>query len=241
MFLISSRRDVWDDNKFSQCVILNPQHQIIGQDALLGICANWPVLILVHGYLSPREKVLKAYQTIEQNLDSDYVVIGFTWPAGSRFYHYLTAKNRCPQAAFYLQHWLYEIGRVAAFLDVNTHSLGARVLFHALRDYTDVRVRNVFALAPAVDDECLQAGEKFSAVPTKCKSLTAFYSRRDPVLKWAYPMNDFDKALGLVGPANESRIEASNVSFVDCSSIVSSHGGYKDRPEVYARMAEVYQ
>jgi esterase/lipase superfamily enzyme len=197
-----------------------------------------PVLLLVHGYYSPRERVLKAYNEIAANLfinHLDYLVIGFTWPAGSNFLHYNKAKNRTEQTSSRLEYWIRLFSDHASSVDVNTHSLGARVLFYALRNYS-INVRNVFALAPAVDNECLESGEKFDAVPSKCRNLMVFHSRRDPVLKYAYLAGDFDQALGNNGPANPSKVPP-NVKCIDCTSFVKSHGGYKSRPEVYEQMA----
>lgn len=246
MYIISVRDSIWNDNKFSiNDVVMDDSGIILNKDDLLAACTNRRVLVLVHGYYSPRKRLIRTYQIIEQQLHQHgmgvgYTVVGFVWPGGSQFWHYLWSKDRSSEVGFRLQSWLWELGQVASALDVNTHSLGARCLFYALKEYPDVRVRNAFVLAPAVDDECLQSGEKFDSVPYKCDELVGFYSRHDPVLRFAYPLNDLDLALGNRGPQNESKIEASNVRFVDCTEFVDSHGRYKDRPEVYAVMKEYY-
>ena len=68
-----------------------------------------------------------------------------------------------------------------------------------------------------------------------------YHSARDPVLKVAYRVGALDRALGFKGPEDRAAIEKScpEVFVVDCSAVVSSHGGYRSSAEVYSQWSRV--
>jgi hypothetical protein len=55
------------------------------------------------------------------------------------------------------------------------------------------------------------------------------YSKHDQVLREAYTLGVWDRALGLTGPENPAACTL-NVASVDCSETVKGHSAYKADP-----------
>ena len=74
--------------------------------------------------------------------------------------------------------------------------------------------------------------------PRRC---LVYHSSKDNVLKIAYRIGAFDRALGYKDPEQPDIIEEQcpEVFAVDCSVVVSSHGGYRQAGEVYDHWARV--
>jgi len=68
-----------------------------------------------------------------------------------------------------------------------------------------------------------------------------YHSSKDPVLKVAYTVGSFDKALGYNGPENPKVIEKDcpEVFVVNCTAVVHDHGGYRKSVEAYEHWGKV--
>jgi hypothetical protein len=105
----------------------------------------------------------------------------------------------------------------------------------------EVWLDNVLLTAPAVDNESLEPKKEFNESLASCRRCLVYHSLKDPVLKIAYRIGALDRALGYKGPEHPEVIEEQcpDVFVVDCSAIVTSHGGYRQSGEVYDQWARV--
>lgn len=102
------------------------------------------------------------------------MVLGYVWPGGDLGISYVFAKRRAEKAAQRIQSLLLSIASVANSIDINTHSLGARVALQALKGVPGKPIRNLFMLAAAVDDESIEIGEKFYSSTQACNGALCF-------------------------------------------------------------------
>jgi hypothetical protein len=138
---------------------------------------------------------------------------------------------------------LADLGDAQVILDLNTHSLGAHVVFEALREGPSPLVRNAWNFASAVDNESVEPDERYYAATRRCDRFYVFHSKNDPILRVWYRVGDFfefDTALGYSGPEDPAAImkSASNVRVINCKHVVFSHGGYRSTGQVWAYMSQ---
>ncbi|HKA21301.1 MAG TPA: alpha/beta hydrolase [Blastocatellia bacterium] len=252
MLLISSRKNFWEPNFFSNneavkdidLTIPNDPGTDISDADLLAAVTGKKLHLLIHGYNNDEAAIRNSYAVIESMMSSQGLVgptapydmlLGYVWPGGNLGISYAFAKKRAEKAAPRVQTLLLSIASVAASLDINTHSLGARVALQALKGVPGKPIRDLFMLAPAVDDESIEIGEKFYSSTQACNGAYVFHSKFDPVLKLWFPLGDFDAALGLNGPEDPSAIigHSPNVKVVNCKKVIKSHSGYKSEAKVY--------
>jgi esterase/lipase superfamily enzyme len=220
--------------------------QEMTKTALLERATNKHVCILVHGYNNEVPEVMSAYwKIVTQMVDTGVtgangygLVIGFTWPGFASKAGYFTATGNARKAGAFLADLIQSVRAVAHTVDVQTHSLGARVALTALKDPKKIFVDNVMLSAPAVDNHVLEPDEDFFAATHSCNRLFVYHSRHDGALK-AFFMGDItdgiNRALGLRGPRRKAVTLAKtpNVYVVDCSLRVKGHSEYKNTKQYF--------
>jgi esterase/lipase superfamily enzyme len=257
MFIISSRKNFWQAISFSNreafrsidLTIPNDPGVEVSQADFNAAITGKKLYLLIHGYNNDEGAIRSSYGTIEQMMithglvgaGAPYdMVIGYAWPGGDLRLSYAFAKRRAEKAAPRVQRLFLSMSStsVATSLDINTHSLGARVALQSLKGVPGKPIRNLFMLAPAVDDESIENGEKFYSSTQACNGVYVLHSKFDPVLKTFFPLADFDHALGLNGPEDSASIinHSQNTKVVNCKSVITSHSGYKNEPKVYQYM-----
>lgn len=207
------------------------------------------VLVLVHGYRNPLRNVASAYQKLENELTKRRLIgpgnydlaVGFLWPGFQTQISFFIAVPWANRSASYFRTFMKLLNGSAHTVDVQTHSLGARVALQSMVFEHEVFVDNLMLTAPAVDNESLEPKKEFHPSLRSCRRCLVYHSARDPVLKVAYRIGALDRALGFKGPEDRGVIEKScpEVFVVDCSAVVSSHGGYRSSAEVYAQWTRV--
>jgi esterase/lipase superfamily enzyme len=220
---------------------------------LLQRATNKHVCILVHGFNNELPEVMNAYWKItSQMVDtgvtgaSGYgLVIGFTWPGFATAAGFFTAVINAKKAAPFLLESINDLRRVAHTVDIQTHSLGARVALTALRSPNNVFVDNLLLSAAAVDSDLLEPDKDFFSSTLNCNRLFVYHTKQDGVLRAAYPLGDLQdgpgRALGLRGPHSKPLTVAKtpNVYVVDCAQRVTHHGGYKDTRQYFQHWNQV--
>lgn len=224
MNLLSCRRN------FSDPVVFGP-HVCKAQDGNLSYCYDAAVgsTILIHGYHTDEHGAQQSYETIARCMP-DLRFCGYLWPGGVIAIDFPLAVIRAKDAGARLRDVLN--GTVTAKpIDVQTHSLGARVALEALKYGAGIQIRHLILSAPAVDDDSLNVGGEFAGALDNCVSINVFYSRRDPVLAKDYPLGTLfrEQALGLNGP----KIPRARLRAFDCSAVVDSHSGYRSAPQYF--------
>ncbi|MDX2129745.1 MAG: alpha/beta hydrolase [Chloroherpetonaceae bacterium] len=246
MIMISSRTDFWESDNLSDFDLfrdVNLSDESLGtemtRDEVIKKISGKTILVLIHGYNSEPDDVIKSYQTLEENFkDWQFYdeIVGYTWPGGDNPFDYQAAKSRSSAVARRLQMHLNSIFNNAVLVDLMTHSMGSRVALSALDDGKKQKVvNNLFLTASAVDNEDLEFGNQFFSSTQKCNTVYVFHSKHDPVLNLGYRVHHWDSALGLFGPENPATLieKSPNVKVVNCKNHIKRHGGYKDCKELY--------
>lgn len=225
------------------------QFQDITEGELADEVRDRHVLVLVHGYRNPLKNVAAAYKKLETELRNRSLIgagnydmaLGFLWPGFATHIGFFAAVPWANRSAAYFRDFLKILNSSAHTVDVQTHSLGARVALQAQCFEHEVFVDTLMLTAPAVDNECLEPTKEFNAALASCRRCLVYHSSGDPVLKVAYRIGALDKALGYKGPEHPKVIEQQcpDVFVVDCSAMVKAHGGYRAASEVYDHWARV--
>jgi esterase/lipase superfamily enzyme len=207
------------------------------------------VVVLVHGYRNPIKNVAAAYKKLETELTNRGLIgpgnydmaLGFLWPGFETAIGFLAAVPWANRSASYFREFVKLLNGNAHTVDIQTHSLGARVALQSMVFEHEVFIDNLMLTAPAVDNESLEPKKEFNASLASCRRCFVYHSARDPVLKIAYRIGALDKALGYKGPQDPAIIAAHcpDVFVVDCSAVVASHGGYRNSSEVYDQWSKV--
>ena len=197
------------------------------------------VLVLVHGYRNSFHEALRGYETIwtkvkEHKLPYDECV-GFFWPGGALAAGFLQDVRNAENSAGELLALLNFLYWQGATVDIQTHSLGARVALQCVQ-YA-VKVRNLILSAPAVDFDCLNAGAEFDRTTLNAQRIIVAHSKEDGVLGTAYRASKFwfgKRALGYTGPS----LVGTALS-VNLDQYVNDHSGYRDCDEYYRQWHEI--
>ena len=178
MLLISPRKNFWEPNSFSNNEVVreidltnpNDPGSDVSDAELQAAVTGKKLHLLIHGYNNDEAAIRDSYGIIESMMSAQGLVgptapydmvLGYVWPGGDLGLAYFFAKRRADKAGPRAQTLLLSIASIAASLDINTHSLGARVALQALKGVPGKPMRNLFMLAAAVDDESIEIGEKF--------------------------------------------------------------------------------
>jgi esterase/lipase superfamily enzyme len=225
----------------------------LNKTELLQHATNKHVCILIHGFNNELPEVMNAYWKItSQMLDtgvtgpSGYgLVLGFTWPGFATAAGFFTAVRNASKAAPFLLELINDVRRVAHTVDIQTHSLGARVALTALRSPNAVFVDQLLLTAPAVDHHLLEPDKDFFSSTQNCNRLFIYHTQHDGVLRAAYPLGDIHdgpgRALGLRGPRSKpvTISKTPNIYVVNCAQRVSGHGAYKDTKQYFQHWNQV--
>ncbi len=176
------------------------------------------VVFLIHGFNLNRSEGRDAMDRLAQSLPSvqNAALVSVLWPGdhwtGAISYSFegRDADDTGAQLARYIVRTLRSSTRISFV----THSLGARVALEAIKQmsrygfYAD----QVCMMAAAIDDFSVSIPNDYKLAVDKSKRVAVLASRRDSVLKYAYPAgdlfqsfvfwrdDDFGKALGFHGP-----------------------------------------
>ncbi len=260
MILISCRRDFSDSSAFSsRNAIRNfpvlprlDQFEELDEMGLAQQMQGKHILILIHGFRNSLPDVLDSYQRLLKGLKENLLlsntgyglVLGFSWPGFETSLGFFPAVPFANRSAGFFRSLLELASRNARTVDVQTHSLGARVALQALAGGTEGFIDNLMLTAPAVDDEVLEPRQELNRALLGCRRCLVYHSERDKTLKIAFRIAgapEFDKALGWKGPQRPNIIERDcrEVFVVDCKNAVGSHGGYRTSGAYYEHWSRV--
>lgn len=207
------------------------------------------VVVFVHGYRNPIKDVASAYSKLQTEMERRGLIgpgnydtaVGFLWPGFATTLGFFAAVPWANRSASFFRQFVKILNGSAHTVDVQTHSLGARVALQSMAFEHEIWVDNLLLAAPAVDNESLEPTKEFNSALLSCRRCFVYHSKKDPVLKIGYRIGALDKALGFKGPEHPTVIEAEcpEVFVVDCSGVVTSHGGYRKAAEVYGHWGRV--
>jgi pimeloyl-ACP methyl ester carboxylesterase len=200
------------------------------------------VLVLFHGYRS--ETAPPYYAKVLDGInrwgisDKYDVCVPYPWPGGKLRIGFGLSEYRADRCAKFPAALIYLMHAHGAIVDVQTHSLGARLALEALTRNKDAYINQLFLLAPAVADEVPELGEKYGRVIAgQTRQTAVFYSERDAILEFAYPAGETltghpDKALGFHGAEDKSKLPP-NVKEFNCTKFIPDHGAYRGSQEFH--------
>lgn len=223
----------------------DPAHPHDGHPATWDDCLQQAtgrrVCVVIHGYNNSLPAILEAYADMQVRMTTSGVigpqgygqVLGFAWP-GWTGPGYVAARATANRAGLHLRPLLQALAAAALAVDVQAHSLGARVALSALRRKKGPHLDNLLLAAAAVDHSILEPGRMFHAALDSCARCFIYHSRRDKVLRRSYPVGDLadgiQKALGCTGPRRPAKILQARPTLyvVDCTTAIgANHSGYR--------------
>lgn len=158
---------------------------IQGRDVLLG----------THGFNVNRPDGIQNLSHWSQwlTLGPNGQFVGVLWPGDSSGIHgidYPVEGSEAIRSGGLLAEYLTTCFTGASSLSFASHSLGARMVLETIRQLRGaLRLNSLTLLAGAIDDTCLD-GEYKDAALQMCR-ISVLASRRDDVLKWAFPVGNF--------------------------------------------------
>ena len=249
MYLINTRKHTTDSKKFSEIDRLlyadGLKQQIpVSRTTFEQCIRSKNVLVLVHGFNNPYPQLLKQYllskARFKSNIPEAYeAVIGFTWPAGETEFDYFLAKGNTEEAGKRLRSWLVRLTEVNSTIDILGHSMAAKVGFHALKQDSNISIRNVFSFGAAISRDTLKNSKVISELFEKVEHFYAFRNENDAILKYAFRLMEWKEALGYSGlPKGSSEyLDHDKITIVDCSGVIKNHVDYTGS-EMISRVIE---
>ncbi len=212
------------------------------------------VCVMVHGFNNTLPAILKAYGELQAGLaraglsgPKGYgLVVGFAWPGWTSGLGYIPAIRSANHSGPQLRQLVNDLRSVALSVDIQTHSLGARVALRALAGPEPVFVDNLLLSAPAVDHDVLEPRQPFHRALATCNRCLVYHSRHDSVLRGIYRLGDIPglmkKSLGMGGPRDKKTTleKCPNVYVVDCAACVATHSGYRKATPYLAHWRRVW-
>ena len=123
-------------------------------------------------------------------------------------------------------------------VDIISFSMGCRLVLEALNRTSKTLITNLFLLAPAIDNESIEKGERYSLGINNVQKAFIFYSENDQTLNLAYRFIEWDLALGSRGLEN-SHLARSHVHTVNSSSHINNHHDYSKSKFIFTIISNV--
>ena len=208
----------------------------LSREEVIRRCAKQRVGVLIHGYRVKYAGALSAYQEVIEMAKAagiEYEVwLPFYWPGSFAYSGFLFATGRANQAGDALGELLGDLWRGGATVDIETHSLGARVGCRAMLK-PRANVRNLILTAPAIQDHLFEPTQEFAATPYAAAGTHVCYSRTDEAL-WGFRATSWaHSAMGLYGPRDLARV-GPHVNPIDFTAECADHSDYKRCPKLYS-------
>jgi len=166
----------------------------LGADADLRVETS--VVFLIHGFNVSRADGTDGLRRLAQQLPAGAGVgyVGVLWPGDHwvRAISYSFEGRDADDSANELAKYIVLTVSKGTSLSFVSHSLGARVVMETVKKLkrADYPIRQVSLVAAAIDDFSLARPRDYSAAVAKTDRVAVLASRRDRVLKLAYPAGD---------------------------------------------------
>lgn len=183
------------------------------------------VLVFVHGFGNPAEKVVARHNSVKRHVPPGVALVSFDWPSGNSGITakeaYEKDKNNATKSASSLMSDCLQVLLLNRFTSGNVHlfahSMGAYVTEQAFQAPKPIKINHVLMAAADVDQKNYQAGStSLTNFLGKCTDLTAYWSSDDQALPESQKWQGY-VPLGLQGYPPGSSIPGSCYG-LDCTS-----------------------
>lgn len=174
------------------------------------------ITFLLHGFNVTRESGRASLHRLAARLSASQneAVVAVLWPGDhwTRAVSYSFEGRDADDTAKALAEYVKTYIAASTELSFVSHSLGARVVMETIKRLGAYRIRQVALMAPAIDDSSLANPSVYSLASSAAERVAVLASRKDKILKYAYPAGDalqafvffwkdvVDLALGYHGP-----------------------------------------
>jgi hypothetical protein len=178
----------------------NPNPRAALGQGLVDMVRGQDVLLGTHGFHVNRANGIANLNHWNEwlQLGTNGCFVGVLWPGDSRwipFLDYPIEGDEAIRSGQLLAEFLLAYLTEASSWSFVSHSLGARVVLEAIRGLRgSAKLKTVTLMAGAIDDTCL-SGE-YQDAAAAMRKISVLASRRDDVLKWAFPAGNL--ASGIV-------------------------------------------
>ncbi len=158
------------------------------------------ITFLLHGYNVNRRKGREALLRLANALPSaaNGAIVAVLWPGDhwARAASYPFEGKDADDTAAELARYIDRAIRRGAQLSFVSHSLGARVVMETVKRLIgeDYPIGQICLMAPAIDDFSLAYPDDYRLAAIQAKRVAVLASKKDKVLKLAYPIGDLLQA-----------------------------------------------
>jgi len=189
------------------------------------------VLVVVHGFNSTIDEIIHFFFHIKDHLQNPeslyHFVIGYVWPGHNHRLLYQCARLNVGLCKERFQKNVRQLFK-GNTPDVLGNSMGSRLVCEALKTAQSKLLNDFFLWAPAINADDFEKEGEYEGVNTKCNHLFVYFSHRDSLLRFGYPLAELSmkSAMGYSGTAHVESLPE-NIKVVDATEIVSSHADYR--------------
>jgi hypothetical protein len=155
--------------------------------------AGREVVFVTHGFNVNYERGVRSLARLEHelNLPPAFLFVGVLWPGDwwIPVINYPAEADDAARTGRNLAKFINAQLSNASDISLISHSLGARVVLEAVK-LMRRKAREVCVMAAAADDDCLTSSQ-YDAARRNAQRVSVLASRKDRVLKVAYPLGDF--------------------------------------------------
>jgi hypothetical protein len=215
------------------------------------------LIFLVHGFNINEDTGKRSLDDMINSLSISGKKVGFVsilWPGDhwAKPVNYIFENRDADDTALNLSRKIAEILKKDIEISFIAHSLGSRVVMQTIKylEARDIFIKKIFLLAAAIDDFSLSAIKFYNSAAKQAEKVHVVWSRKDKVLRWAYPAADFLQsflfmdddiglALGSRGPKARKRKRENipkNVTTYKCSN---KHSEYLPKVNVNPKQVQI--
>jgi esterase/lipase superfamily enzyme len=185
-------------------------------------------LIVIHGFWTNFDEAVRRAAQVKYDLKFDGPVIVYTWPSYGDGVLYVADENNAEWTVYHFRSFLsdFSIQVPGTKTDVIAHSMGNRILAHALEGLTDcsgrsqVHLNQVVLAAPDMDRETFcSIAESITGLATR---ITVYASRHDQALAISRNLHRGSRA----GEAGPEIVLIKNVETIDVGDVDKSFRGH---------------
>jgi hypothetical protein len=254
-----STRGQYDDDGDLKSGYTATEYDTVGDIPGFSASTTGDLTVMIHGWSknsdTPEQDARDRFADTKYYLeDAGYTgdVIGYSWDndaGGGVDYGWYEAQDVAQSNGLKLAQFAYDWKQATGgTIRFTSHSLGAQVLFSALRNldastlWNDAgyQIRTVHPFGAATDNEVptLEDSDTYYAISNQTAQAHNYHNEADDVLQWIYNTFEFDQALGETGIESGNTAPSNYYDHDRTDSVGDDHGTYLEHiaPELVGDM-----